>query len=69
MKAIDTFCMLLGAASALLIALSMMYVCAEIVFGNDDFLPGPPKTMFIGLFGALSAMLTFAAAHLSKGEL
>jgi hypothetical protein len=64
---IDRFCLLLGVVSLLTVALSLMYVLCVIIFSG--VVPMPPITAFIGLLGILSAMLSYAAAHLLKGDL
>lgn len=67
MKIVDRLCILLGCASAILIAAGLLYVCAKIGFTGEMI--GPPNFMFIGLFGVMAAMLIYGATHLIKGDL
>lgn len=69
MKIIDRFCVLIGGCSAILLALSFLYVCGEIIIsGMKGPPPGPPLTIFMALFGIFSAGLIYAGAHLIKGD-
>jgi hypothetical protein len=65
MDTFDMACKIIGGGGAVLVAVSMLYVCAVMVFVRD--LVGPPPTLFAGIFCMLAAMLGFAGAHLIAG--
>jgi hypothetical protein len=64
---IDMICKILAGCSVVLMALSFMYVCIVIIFEHHT--PGPPPTMFMGLFGIFAAGLLYAGTHLLVGDL
>lgn len=65
MKYIDLFCKILGGVSAIIVALSMMYVCFMAALGQ---LIAPPSSAFAGLFGIMSAGFVALGSHIIKGD-
>lgn len=65
-QAIYRMCAIGFGTCLLLIALSFMYACVAVVL--DSNLIGPPKTLFIGLFGCFCFLLTGFGTALISGD-
>lgn len=68
MDAIELGCKIVGGLGVMLVGLSMMWVCGLMIFSGG--VPGPPRTLFVGLFAIMgSGMIWFAAKLLIDGRL
>lgn len=63
---ITKICVTGGALSALLVGLSLMYVCLVMVFSSE--LIGPPRMLFMGLFGIMAFGIIGVAANVLGGK-
>ncbi len=68
MRTFDTICKFVGGAGALMVALGFIYIAFVMTFGIYR-LPPPPRMMFAGMGLTLSAMLSYGAVHIIRGDL